>query len=224
MGNIFNSHPVFFFALLGLFVLFLAVVAWRREKKRREAFQRLALQLGLKYVREDSSIPRKYSFLDALCRGESRRAFNVLRGNYNGHPVQVFDYRYVTRDSDDDKKTHHFSYFILEQEKIFPELRIYPETFMSKLGQMIGFDDIDFESLEFSKAFTVRSSDKKFAYDVCHARMMDYLLNHRNLSIEIENNCVALSFATRLKLAEIPGRLNQLTEIRDLFPEYLYRD
>jgi hypothetical protein len=88
---------------------------------------------------------------------------------------------------------------------------------------MLGFGDIDFESIEFSKAFCVRSRDRKFAYDICHTRMMEYLLAHRDLSLEIEGHCVALSFPRRLDIEEIPGRLRQLVEIRNLFPAYLYR-
>ena len=41
---------------------------------------------------------------------------------------------------------------------------------------MFGYQDIKFESAEFSKTFCVRSPDKKFAYDVCNAKMMEYLL------------------------------------------------
>jgi hypothetical protein len=43
----------------------------------------------------------------------------------------------------------------------------------------------------------VRSPDKKFAYDVCHAQMMEYLLANRDLSIEIENEVIALAFDRR---------------------------
>jgi hypothetical protein len=89
---------------------------------------------------------------------------------------------------------------------------------------MLGYDDIDFESSEFSRAFAVRSRDRKFTYDVCHPRMMEYLLEHRDLSLEIEGRCVAMSFDRRLKPEEVPARLQQLIQIRQLFPEYLYRD
>jgi len=170
----------------------------------------------------------QYRFLDKLRQGANRYAFNILEGDYEGHYVQVFDYHYETHSTDSKgrRQTHHhyFSFFILQLPKAFPELRIYPEGFFSKLGQMIGFDDIDFESVEFSRAFCVRSTDKKFAYDVCHARMMEYLLQDRGLSLEIEGPCLAMSFSRRLRVEEIPGRLAQLVEIRDLFPEYLFRD
>jgi len=217
-------------ALIVVFItvaIALGVLAHLREKKRREDFQTLAAQLGLRYIRRDDSIDDRYSFLDKLRQGSNRYAFNVLTGTHQGYPVQAFDYHYETHstDSKGHRKTHHhyFSFFILEQGQQFPELRIYPEGLLSKFGQMLGFNDIDFESIEFSKAFCVRSRDRKFAYDICHTRMMEYLLRHRELSLEIEGNCVALSFARRLDVPEVPQRLAQLVEIVNLFPEYLYR-
>jgi len=212
--------------LVGLLVLVVAVFAYLRERKRREAFQKLAASLGLRYYRRDPSIAARYDFLDKLRQGHNRYAFNILEGSYCDRPVRVFDYHYETysRDSKGRRTTehHYFSFFMLEQEREFPELRIYPEGLLSKFGQMLGFDDIDFESVEFSKAFVVRSKDKKFAYDVCHTGMMTYLLDHRDLSIEIEGRCVSLSFDRRLKPEEIEPRLRQLAEIRNLFPKYLY--
>lgn len=209
-------------------VIVAAVLGHLWEKKRREAFAALAGRLGLAFSPgRNYEIARHYQFLDALRQGNNRYAFNILSGRYRGFPVFVFDYHYETHSTDSKgrRQTHHhyFSYFILEQSREFPELRIYPEGIWQKLGQMLGFDDIDFESLEFSRAFCVRSRDRKFAYDVCHTRMMEYLLAHRDLSIEIENQCVALSFNRRLKPEEIPDRLEQLVQIVHLFPEYLYR-
>ena len=221
---------VVIFIILGVaLVIIIAVLAHLREKKRREAFQALATQYGFRYsAARDHDIPQRYGFLDKLRQGSGRYAYNTLAGDYEGHPVQVFDYHYETHSTDSKGRRqthhHHFSFFILQLPKAFPELRIYPEGFFSKVGQMIGFDDIDFESVEFSRAFCVRSTDKKFAYDVCHARMMEYLLQDRDLSLEIEGPCLAMSFNRRLQVEEIPGRLDQLVAIRNLFPEYLFQD
>ena len=84
-------------------------------------------------------------------------------------------------------------------------------------------DDIDFESVEFSKAFTVRSKDKKFAYNNCHTRMMEYMLGHKDLNIEIQGNCAALGFDSRLAVDAVSSRMEQLVAIRALFPEYLFK-
>jgi hypothetical protein len=219
--------PFLLFGLGVVLVIVVAILGHLQEKKRREAFLAIARRLELRYRDRDVTMDERYHFLDPLQQGSDRYAFNILEGTYRGYAVQAFDYHYETysRDSKGRRKTdhHYFSYFILEQELSFPELRIYPETFFSKLGQMIGFDDIDFESAEFSRAFTVRSKDKRFAYDICNADMMQYLLRHRNLSLEIEGRCLALSFNARLQPHEVEANLDRLIAIREMFPEYLYR-
>lgn len=202
-------------------------LGYLQEKKRREAFVLLAQRLGMRFSPgHDRSLALRYGFLNALAQGDNRYAYNVLGGSYRGHAVQVFDYHYETysTDSKGNRTTHHhtFSYFVLEMEKDFPELRIYPENFLSKIGQALGYADIDFESVEFSKAFTVRSKDKKFAYDVCHARMMEHLLGDRGMSLEIENECLAMGASSRLDPEKIPGQLDRLVAVRELMPEYLF--
>jgi hypothetical protein len=220
--------PFFIFGLFLVLMIVVGVLGWLAEKRRREAFQALAQRLGLRYQKKDPSIAQRFEFLDKLRQGENRYAFNILDGQFEEQPVMVFDFHYETHSTDSKGRrqthNHYFSFFILFEEKVFPELRIYPENILSKLGQMLGFDDIDFESAEFSRAFTVRSKDKKFAYDICHTRMMRYLLEHRDLSVEIEKQCVSMSFNSRLKPEQIEGRLRQLVEIRKLFPEYLYSE
>ena len=219
--------PFLFVGLVLAVIIAVVIFGWVRERKRRQAFQDLATRLNLRYCQRDPSIADRYAFLNRLHVGENRYAFNVLEGQYEACPVCVFDFHYetYTHDSKGNRETEHtyFSFFLLEQELDFPELRIYPESIFSKLGHMLGFEDIEFESGEFSRAFVVKSKDKKFAYDICHARMMECLLQHRDLSIEIERRCVSISFNKRLKPEEIEPRLRQLVEIRKLFPEYLYR-
>ncbi len=198
-------------------------------KKRREAMGLLAEQLGLQFsAARDYQIAKRYAFLDKLRQGSNRYAYNILTGDYQGHGITVFDYHYETesRGSDGKRDTdhHHFSFFILTLEKPFPELTIAKESFFSKIAQAVGYDDIDFESHEFSKKFVVRSKDKKFAYDFCNAQMIDYLLGHPNIGIEVDQNSLALGFDRRLKIEEIETHLNQLVKLRSLMPDYLFSE
>jgi hypothetical protein len=105
---------------------------------------------------------------------------------------------------------------------IFPDLTIRREGFFTKIAEAFGYQAIKFESAEFSNTFCVRSPDKKFAYDVCNAKMMEYLLANRDLSIEIENQVVALSFDSRIVLERFEANLQRLIEIRSRLPEYLF--
>lgn len=203
----------------------IALSAWQAKKRREEmAAVAAALKLGFD-ASKDHSIDERYHFLDKLCQGSNRYAFNRLTGRYEEHEVEVFDFHYETYSSTPKggRQTHHhyFSFFVLHVPDDYPELTIAPENVFSKVGQLIGFDDIDFESAEFSNAFCVRSTDKKFAYDICHPRMMEYLLANRDLSVEIEAHCLSLFFGRRLAPTEIRRNLDRLVALRAFIPRYV---
>jgi len=197
-----------------------------QARQRLEALNELALRLGLNFsAAEDYALPERYGFLKQLAQGDDRYARNVLSGIYQQNQVLVFDYHYATYHTDKNgthKEDHWFSFFILTLPMVFPDLTIRRENFFTKIAEVFGYQDINFESAEFSKAFNVRSPDKKFAYDVCNSKMMEYLLANRDLSIEIENNVLALAFNTRLSAEQIEANLRRLVEIRSRLPEYLF--
>ncbi len=215
------------FVLFAGLIIAGAIYASVRERKRREAFTGLAARLGMAFSPgRDRDLARQFHFLDRLAQGSNRYASNVLSGDYRGHAVLAFDYHYETHSTDSKgrRQTHHhrFSFFILRLPRAFPELLISEEGFFSKVAQAFGYDDIDFESHEFSRKFCVRSADKKFAYDICHARMIEYLLANPDLSLEIEESALAMAFSRRLDPAVIEANLNRLVEVRELIPDYLF--
>lgn len=212
--------------VVGLFVA-LAIAGAAAARKRRDELALLATRLGLSYCAdEDRGMADRFEFLDALAQGSNRYAYNILSGVYQSHEVLMFDYHYETHSTDSKGRRqthhHHFSFFILLLPQSFPELRITREGFFSKIAQAFGYDDIDLESAEFSRAFCVRSKNKKFAYDVCNGQMMEYLLANRDLSIEIEDRALALAFDSCLSAAEVESNLARLLEIRSRLPEYLF--
>ena len=203
-------------------IVILGVFGYIAARKRREAMVAVAAKLGLRFApAKNGDMARCYRFLDKLRKGSNRYVFNILSGSYQGHDLILFDYHYKTGSG---KNTHHhyISFFILHLRASFPELVIGPEGIFSKIAQAIGYDDIDFESHEFSRNFCVRSRDKKFAYDVCNARMIEYLLSNTDLSIEIEGDALAISFSSRLAPERIEPNLNRLITVRSLMPEYLF--
>ncbi len=216
-----------FITVVVVLVIVGAIAAHLAAKKRRDAMAAVAAKLGLRFdPSHDSAVAGEYEFLNALRQGSNRYAFNTVWGNYQGHGVAVFDYHYETHSSgpkgQHQTQHHYLSFFILGMPAMFPELTIGPEGFFSKIAQALGYDDIDFESAEFSRKFCVRSKDKKFAYDVCNARMIEYLLANRDLTIEIERNALAVTFSRRLRPEDIEPNLNRLIAVRSLMPDYLF--
>jgi hypothetical protein len=203
--------------------------SWLAAKKRREGMLAVANRLGLQfYPQKDRGMAGQYGFIDALRKGSNRYVFNVLAGEHRGRNIKAFDYHYETHSTDSKgrRQTHHhyFSFFVLEMAAPFPELRIGREGIFSKLAQALGHDDIDFESHEFSRRFCVRSKDKKFAYDFCNARMIEYLLANDEFSVEVEGTALAMAFTKRLNPTQIETNLDRLVQLRDLMPGYLFTE
>lgn len=213
--------------VIGMLVLTAVVWGIVAERKRRAALVALAGRLGLSYRPErDRRLAERFGFLDRLNQGANRYCENMFSGRFKGCDILVFDYHYETYSSDSkgNRQTHHhhLAVFVLFLLREFPELTIGREGWLSKVAQAFGYDDIDFESAEFSRKFCVRSKDKRFAYDFCNPACMEYLLENDDLAIEVERNILAFVFTGRLKADLIEPNLDRLTHLRSLMPDYLF--
>ena len=222
----FPLEPVIAVLFLGAIlagVVYSVILARRRQQGLVALAQRLNLAFN---PDKDYGLAARFGFLNQLAQGENRYATNVLSGNYRQDEVLAFDFHYETHstDSKGHRQTNHhwFSFFILTLPAELPELTIRRENFLLKIAQVFGYQDIDFESAEFSRAFCVRSKDRKFAYDVCNARMIEYLLANRDLSLEIESEALALAFDRCLSAEKIEANLERLADIRSRLPDYLF--
>jgi len=218
--------PFLIFAIFVVIVIAGGIYSKIAARKRREGLFELAQRLNLNFAPDpDYGLAGRFEFLKKLAQGDNRYAYNVLSGAYQNDDVLAFDYHYqvTTHDKNGSHTTHYrFSVFILQMPVSFPDLTIRHENFFLKVAEVFGYQDIKFESAEFSKAFCVRCQDKKFAYDVCNAKMMEYLLANRDLSVEIENQAIALLFNSCLSFDQIESNLQRLAQIRSLMPDYLF--
>ncbi len=214
--------------LLGGLVVAILVVAivWqiRLEQRRRERFQAWAGSHGWRYFPEkDKHHAQRYRFVNRLWQGYNRWLRHRLVGEWRGRQAEAFTFHYQTGSG---KNTHHwfFGVVVMRLERSFPELRIQPEGLLDKIGAAFGFDDIDFESAEFSRRFAVRSRDRKFAYDVCHPRAMEFLLRHRGPALEVEGDLLVGIWRGVQEAEHLAGRLDFLSDFRELWPGYLFRE
>ena len=175
--------PLPFLLFGGFFVLVivLAIHSHKKEKERTEKLRQFAQARGWYFEPEKvRGFDSKYLEFDFLDRGSNRYAYNILAGRHNDYEVEVFDYHYETRSTDSKgrrKTTHHrFSVAVLDVPFPLKRLTIRPEGVFDKLSAAFGWDDIDFESAEFSRRFHVKAEDRRWAYDVIHGRTMEFLL------------------------------------------------
>jgi hypothetical protein len=209
-------------------VIVITAVSFWLEKKKREAFTRLAAALGLSYHPEKNyQLAERFTFLNMLNQGSSHYVQHCLSGTLGGQPILAFEHHYQTESSNSKGQRsvqHHYTaVFTTPLPKSFPELTIRPEGVLSKIAQAFGYADIDFESAEFSRRYCVRSRDKKFAYDICHPLAMEFLLKHHDLEIEIEGTILAALKPGNLELETFASSARRLLAFRQLIPEYLLK-
>ena len=167
------------------------------SRRRRQALEAVAVRLGLRFdPRSDPSVHRRFAH-SVFDRGRSRKAYNNILGvlNVAGHAVRVHmaDYRYVTGHGKQ-RRTHRLGFAAFELPFVgTPDLLIRREHLGDKLLAGLGFDDIDFESEEFSRRFLVKSQDQRYAYDVIHPGMMEFLLSEPTPQVEVVRDvCLVL--------------------------------
>ena len=200
----------------------LAIAIWARAKRRKE-IEAWAEGKGLSFRPErDRGFDERYRAFECLRRGHSRCAYNIAEGDRGGRRLTTFDYRYVTG-SGKNRQTHRFSAIILGSNVPLQPLKIRSENVFDRVTEFFGLDDIDFESAEFSRAFHVKSPDKRWAYDVLHQRTMEHLLSMPRFSIEFDNWHVIAWRNRRFNMETFDSAIGVVEGILDGLPEYVVR-
>ena len=208
-----------------------AYYAYQHEKQRREALAALAQRIGWHFTADnDYSHEDEYDHFELFRQGHSRYAYNTLTGALEIHgracSAKMGDFRYqITTSTGKSTTTHtyHFSYLIVHLPyPQLPTLLIRPEGMFDALKNAFGFADIDFESAEFSKRFYVKSSDKRFAYDVIHAPVMEYLLEGDPPTIDVEHGrCCLADGSDTWSAEEFQAKLLWVRGFFDRWPKHV---
>ena len=181
-------------------VIVLLVVAaagywqYRMRKARREALSAFARQLGLSFEAGYRTQLPPHGIFQI---GHSRKRFNTMTGSVEREGldlrITMGDYRY-SQGHGKNRRTFEMSYAIIELPWMgTPNLLLRREHMLDKVKSAVGFDDIDFESEEFSRKFWVTSREKKFAYDVVHPRMMEFLMLRSPPTVDLRRDEICLS-------------------------------
>ena len=201
------------------FVGFFALACWLGAQRRKE-LQAWASGRGWRFSpAKDHAIETRYGF-DCLTRGHSRYARNVSRGEHDQCEAVAFDYHYA-RGHGKNRRSYSFSAIVIHSPVPLRPLMIRPEGFFDKIVQAVGFDDIDFESAEFSRKFCVKADDRRWAYDVIHQRTMDFLLSSPAFHIELGRRHVIVWRESRLRSAEFDAALGVAGGLLSRLPDYL---
>jgi len=201
-----------------------------RERRRARALAGKARELGLSFSESDQSglAGRLGPKFDVLARGVAGKqsALNVMAGDWRGRRVRAFDYLYQRRLTPQGKSTAlcYLSAVLADEPWLFPRTVIRPETAADRAAAAAGFEDIDFESHEFSRKFYVQGADRRFAYALVDPRMMEHLLARPGWSVELDGGEVLVWDGNRWAPDRFEAALEFLAGFLDLVPRHLRKE
>lgn len=153
--------------------------SWKRDKETTAAFRTLSKDRGWSFTDKDRSVDERYDGFAPFDQGHDRYGRWLLTGQADGISFELFTYHYeITRHTGKTSHTDHHWHRVcsIEMPLEAPDLLIKDEHVGHKLWDAVGGEDIDLESDAFSRRYWVQCEDRKFAYDVLHTGMMDWLL------------------------------------------------
>ena len=213
-------------AILFVFlVIGLAVFSYQQAKKRREALAAYAVSKGWRFEADQPLLVDRFQGAP-FGIGDSRRAENAIYGQHEGRDFVSFDYQYETTSGtgkDRHTTTHTFSVLALSMGVALPSLTVDPENFLERFVGRLTNRDIELESEDFNRAFTVTSPDRKFASDVLHPRMMEFLLQHRDVGWRFERDSMLIVASGRRTIPQIDATLALMDQIAAQVPAFVWK-
>ena len=216
--------PFLFFGVFLALIVIIALVGHAQAKARRERFAAFAAERGWHYSAvTERGLEDRYPELDLFRRGSNRYARNFLTGSASWHALTAFDYHYQTSSgSGKHRHTQHHRFTVIMLQPGFPlkPLAIRGEQVFDRLTAAFGWDDIDFESAEFSSRYHVSSPDRRWAFDVIAARTMAFLLDREAGSMQMDHVRLMLPLRQVSDPSEILPACDTAAGLLDGIPEY----
>jgi hypothetical protein len=169
-------------ALVGTIIF----VAHQFEKQRAEALQAAANDMRFTFSRKaEPDLLDRLKHFHLFSQGHSKKIRYVLRGDAGDLAVSVFEYSYRTGGG---QHSHHWSQTVIlfeSDEMRLPQFTLRPEHVFHKIGQVFGYQDIDFDSHpEFSKRYLLKGENEESVRWLFGDDALSFYESDRKLSTE----------------------------------------
>ncbi|MCA9127364.1 MAG: hypothetical protein KDB22_09765 [Planctomycetales bacterium] len=198
-------------------VIVLAVVggiayASYAERKRREAVQRLASDMGLTFLPtlapEDQNAFQQFNLAS---RGRAQKTSNAIVADSGELRMVLFDFQYTTG-SGKNQSTRRQNVVLASSSSLsLPVFAISPESFFHRISSFFGHNDIDFnDDPDFSQHFLLHGPHEAEVREFFTFERRQAFLEHRTLHVE---------GAGRHFIFYHPGKRRKPEEIKSLLAE-----
>jgi hypothetical protein len=182
---------ILFFIVLVIVGITLSIYFERQRTKKLEA---IATELNLEFYESgNGQVLGLVHDFQLFSKGRNRRVKNLIQGQVEEAFVAIFDYCYRTG-SGKNSHTHSQTVVLLRSDLLqMPKFSLYPENLFHKMGDFLGYHDIDFTSYpEFSNRYLLRGENENLIRKAFHSEVIDFYENSRGLCTEASDSRLVL--------------------------------
>lgn len=208
---------------------------WRQGRRRRDIVA-WAKRHGYQFTGDSYGLTDTWPG-DPFDRGHNKRSLNVVRGTIDDRPFVTFDHTYRRTAA----VTSHPLYgrLFTRHDRVVtltvaamstgmewtPRLDLAPENAVSRTIARLANRDLNLESEDFNRAFTVTCTDPRFASDVLHPRLMEAVLSMSpRPRVQIRNGYIFTINDAVLPTADLRAQLLCLARVLNLLPPFVVSD
>jgi hypothetical protein len=180
--------------------------SWKMEQRRTEELQAACTAMGFRWIGE---VPLPDFALPLFEQGHGRRVKNAMEGETADRRVSVMDYTFVTGGGKS-QHTHRQTVVVFpDGARGLPDFTLAPENFLHRIGQVFGYQDIDFDGDEaFSSAYLLRGEDETAIRAALNPVVRSFLAGAPGWTVQTKQGAAALFKAEqRCKPPELPAFL-----------------
>ena len=208
--------PIIFIAVVLLLIGVGIFYSRHAEKKRREKFNEIAIEMGLTFFPNgDQNLLDRLHAFRMFNQGRARKMNNLVSGDSGEVQMAIFDYQYTTG-SGKNATTHRQSIAALQSTALrCPDFTMRPEHFFDRIGGALGFQDIDFETHpQFSKLFVLQGSNEAALRTYLQPKLLEFFESKPGISVEAQPGMMFFyRSGKRVKPDEIKDLLAQAYEV-----------
>lgn len=168
------------------FIILIVALIIQREKKRRVAMREKAQMLGFTYTQKAGlNAAGKAREFHLFNIGHSKRIRNLMKRGDDGLQTWLYDYQYTTGGGQH-SHIHVQTVFHFESAHLkLPAFILRPEKVYHKIGQSLGYKDIDFEPFpEFSRKYLLRGEDESAIRKLFNRELIGWFEAEKALIVE----------------------------------------
>ena len=209
-------------AISAFVVILVGLVKWtkQREKARSEATRKVAINLGFDFeAKPDLVAVDYYQHFQLFQQGSSRKITDLMSKKSGEDFIKVFRYQYAKFHGEKRRVSIQRVVSFTNFNYQFPEFDLRPEHIFHKLGNMFGYQDIDFtHQPTFSKKYLLQGRNEGEIRKLFNLDLLNYVETRQGIFVEARGN--TLIFYREYYQLE-PNQITEfLQEAKEVYREF----